>query len=88
MIKTFAKKPIKVQAVQWTGDNYEEIADFVGGIRSVYHLNDEYIIISYQTLKGDHCLRNGDWIIREVNGDIHRCEPDIFEKTYEEVTHD
>ena len=26
MIKTFAKKPIQVQAVQWTGDNYEEIA--------------------------------------------------------------
>lgn len=82
MIKAFVKKPVKVQAVQWTGDNYEEIADFIGGVRYIYHLNDEYII-SYQ--KRDHCLRNGDWIIREVNGDIHRCDPDIFEKTYEEV---
>ena len=36
MIKAFVKKPVKVQAVQWTGDNYEELVDFVGGVRSVY----------------------------------------------------
>ena len=36
MIKTFVKKPVKVQAVQWTGDNYEEISDFIGHVRSVY----------------------------------------------------
>ena len=28
MIKTFVKKPVKVQAVQWTGDNYGEISNF------------------------------------------------------------
>ena len=83
MIKTFVKKPVKVQAVQWTGDNYEEIADFIGHVRSVYHLNDEYVIIDM--LEGDCCLRNGDWIIRGVNGEIYLCESDIFEKTYEEV---
>ena len=83
MIKTFAKKPVKVQAVQWTGDNYEELADFVGHIRSVYHLNDEYIIIN--TPEGDHCLRKGDWIIQDVNGEFYPCKPDIFEQIYEEV---
>ena len=83
MIKTFVKKPVKVQAVQWTGDNYEEIADFIGHVRSVYHLNDEYVII--ETLEGGCCLRNGDWIICGVNGEIYLCESDIFEKTYVEV---
>ena len=83
MIKTFVKKPVKVQAVQWTGDNYEELADFIGHVRSVYHLNDEYVIIDM--LKGGLCLRNGDWIIRGVNGEIYLCEFDIFEKIYEEV---
>lgn len=83
MIKAFVKKPVKVQAVQWTGDNYEELADFIGHVRSVYHLNDEYVII--ETLEGCCCLRNGDWIICEVNGEIYLCESDIFEKTYEEV---
>lgn len=28
MIKTFIKKPVRVQAVQWNGDNYEEISNF------------------------------------------------------------
>ena len=83
MIKTFVKKPLKVKAVQWTGDNYEELADFIGHVRSAYHLNDEYVIIG--TLEGDCCLRNGDWIIRGVNGEIYLYESDIFEKTYEEV---
>lgn len=30
MIKTFVKKPVKIQAVQWTGENYDEIRDFIG----------------------------------------------------------
>lgn len=77
MIKTFVKKPVKVQAVQWTGDNYGEIACFVGHVRSVYHLNDEYTII--ETFEGDHYLRNGE---------IYSCDPDIFEKTYAEVIYD
>ena len=83
MIKTFVKKPVKVKAVQWTGDNYEELADFIGHVHYVYHLNDEYVII--HMLEGDYCLRNGDWIIRGVNGEIYSCESDIFEKTYVEV---
>lgn len=30
MIKTFVKKPVEIHAVQWTGDNFSEIVDFVG----------------------------------------------------------
>lgn len=83
MIKTFVKKPVKVQAVQWTGNNYEEIADFIGHVHSVYYLTDEYIIID--TPEGDRCLRKGDWIIQDVNGELYPFKPDIFEQTYEEV---
>lgn len=86
MIKTFVKKPVKVQAVQWTGDNYEELADFVGHIRFTYSLDKDSVII--ETLEGDHYARKGDWIIRGINGEFYPCKPDIFEKTYVEVTHD
>lgn len=48
MIKTFVKKPVKVQAVQWTGDNYEELADFVGHIRFTYSLEDLYEILLHR----------------------------------------
>lgn len=83
MIKTFVKKPVKVQAVQWTGDNYEELVDFVGHIRFTYSLDKDSVIIV--TLEGDHYARKGDWIIRGVNGEFYPCKPDIFEKTYAEV---
>ena len=83
MIKTFVKKPVKVKAVQWTGNNYDELADFIGHVRSVHHLNDEYVIIDIP--EGDCCLRNGDWIIRGINGKFYPCKSGIFEKTYEEV---
>ena len=29
MIKTFVKKPIEIQAVQWTGCNYDEVCNFI-----------------------------------------------------------
>lgn len=31
MIKTFVKNPIKVQAIQYTGNNYDEISRFTNG---------------------------------------------------------
>lgn len=83
MIKTFVKKPIKVQAVQWTGDNYEEIADFVEHISFPCSFDKGSVII--ETLEGNYYARKGDWIIRGINGEFYLCEPDIFEKTYEEV---
>lgn len=83
MIKTFVKKPVKVQAVQWTGNNYEEIADFVGHISFPYSIDKDSVII--ETLEGSYYARKGDWIIRGINGEFYPCKPVIFEKTYEEV---
>ena len=83
MIKTFVKNPLKVQAVQWTGNNYEEIADFVGHINFPYSFDNDSVII--ETLEGNHYAREGDWIIRGINGEFYPCKPDIFEKTYVEV---
>lgn len=39
MTKTFVKKPVAVQAVQWTGYNFDEVANFVGrdGLELYYH---------------------------------------------------
>lgn len=87
MIKNFVKKPVKIQAVQWTGDNYDEIVNFVGASRVGYsarHLDEPKLVI--YTLEGDHYALIGDWIIRGTKGEFYPCKPDIFEQTYEEVT--
>ncbi len=85
MIKSFIKKPVMVQAVQWTGDNWEEIAEFVGKdiLFTLDGLGKPYLIIN--TLEGAHNASVGDWIIRGVEGEFYPCKPDIFEQTYEET---
>ena len=45
---------------------------------------DKEIVI--HTLEGDMKASIGDYIITGVNGEKYPCKPDIFEKTYEEVT--
>lgn len=37
------------------------------------------------TLEGTMRANIGDWIIRDVNGEVYPCRSDIFESTYEIV---
>lgn len=45
---------------------------------------DKEIVI--HTLEGDMTASVGDYIITGVNGEKYPCKPDIFEKTYDEIT--
>lgn len=84
MVKTFVKKPVEVQAVQWTGNNYDEIVDFAGEWNVEWSVEYWDKLIIY-TLEGGHYVSLSDWIIRGVEGEFYSCKPDIFEQTYEEV---
>ena len=42
--------------------------------------------LTIDTLKGKMKADIGDYIIKGVNGEFYPCKPDIFDKTYEEVT--
>lgn len=90
MVKTFVKKPVQVQTVQWTGDNDEEIKEFVGKECDIIRVRTPGIKpdLIIHTLEGDHHALVGDYIIRGIKGEFYPCKPDIFEKTYKEVTHD
>lgn len=85
MIKTFVKKPVKICAVKWTGNNFDEIADFAGADSLVLIGGHRDPQLKIYTLEGDHHVTVGDWIIRGVKGEFYPCKPDIFEQTYEEV---
>jgi hypothetical protein len=77
----FRKKPIEVRAVQWRGDNLNEIAAFHHGGR--FEVSPEGTCLVIATLEGMMQARPGDWIIEGVKGEIYPCKPDIFEATYE-----
>ena len=77
----YRKKPVVVRAVQWTGNNWTEIAAF--------HRGDDFLTegakLICRTLEGSLYAQVGDWIIEGVKGEIYPCKPDIFEATYEPV---
>lgn len=87
----YRKKPVVIEAVQWTGKNFQEILNFVAetegdNARSMlaFHQNKLHI----KTLEsGDnmHVLDKKDWVIRGIKLEYYGCKPDIFEQTYEKV---
>lgn len=74
------KKPIEVEAVQWTGDNLAELRK-IDGVATIYFGDD----IKIETLEGVITASIGDYIIKDMQGKLYSCKPEIFEQTYEEV---
>jgi len=81
MIKKFRKRPVEIEAVQYTG-NFNEVMSFIG--QNHCDIINECIII--HTLEGYMKADYNDWIIKGVNGEFYPCKPDIFKKTYEAVS--
>lgn len=87
----FRKKPVVVEAIQWTDQNIEEIKKFLGqkavsSARLVHDkISDDQHNIYISTLEGEMTARVNDWIICGVQGEFYPCKPDIFELTYEKV---
>lgn len=87
----YRKKPVVIEAIQYTGDNELEIKKFVGDdlIIEPQITNQgfipKWVEIKIKTLEGDMTANIGDYIIKGVNGEFYPCKPNVFEKTYELV---
>lgn len=85
----YRKKPVEIEAIQYTFYNKKEIDEFVGKQLGEYSRNDPnniydtYLVIP--TLEGNMEANCNDWIIKGVRGEFYPCKPDIFERTYEPV---
>ena len=80
-MKRYVKKTIVVEAVQYNGNNVQEILNFCCGTVVVGMLSE----ITIKTLEGPLHVSEGDFIIKGVEGEFYPCKPDIFEKTYDVV---
>lgn len=78
MIRKYIKRPVTIEAVQYTGDNAEEIMSFVN---ENLIITDKAIVIP--TLEGNMVAVPSDYIIKGVAGEFYPCKEDIFHKTYE-----
>ena len=83
MTQTYQYKTDKVEAIKWTGKNYDEVKEFLGNI---------------QVIKGNNSLRilhNGfsyvdgqEWIIRHKDGEVTTDHNSHFIRTFEKVPYE
>lgn len=88
----YVKKPVVIEAVQWTGLNLREIKSFAGESLE-YEIYDAawqagvgvppQVHMVIKTLEGEMKVSEGDYIIKGVHGEFYPCKPDIFSETYE-----
>ena len=92
MIKRYRKKPVVIEAIRWTGTNLKEVKEFAGGNIGYEEVCSGERLLTVTTLESNknvntkHCALVGDYIIKGIEGEFYPCKPDIFNKTYEEVT--
>ena len=90
-VQKFRKKPVVIEAMKLTRENYIDVYLWMSTSweeRSVSQLVDGTVEIYIHTLEGNMTARQGDWIIKGVQGEFYPCKPDIFEQTYEPATPD
>ena len=86
MVKTYVKKPIQIEAIQWNGKNFDEIKAFCKDAMLAY--DGELIIPTLEDgkfIKAKHVATEGDYVIKGIRGEFYFCKEDIFNETYEEV---
>lgn len=88
----YRKKPVAVEALQWTGSNPGTMYDFTG--------LDNFEVLSPDDVWEDALeataavrdmlhegtwipLHTGDWVIKGVRGEFYPCRQSVFEETYE-----
>lgn len=79
----YTKKPVEIEAVQWTGENLLEVLNFCSNCFS-YEKNGQKVL-TISTLEGNMNASHGDFIIKGIKGEFYACKPDIFEMTYDKV---
>lgn len=80
--RNFRKKPVEIQAMEYTRETCRAIHDWMGLEHADHDLDcDAGIFID--TLEGQMRASLGDFIIKGVQGEFYACKPDIFDQTYE-----
>lgn len=89
--KRFRKKPVEVEAIQFDGSNFLAVETFTSGrfhdVLPEDRLDDPDITAEvwdelHSTWVG---VKDGQWIIRGVQGEFYPCDADVFAATYEAV---
>lgn len=76
----FRKKPIIIEAIQYTGNNHIEVVKHLAEWEATYSLLGG--VFRIVTPEGEMRVNESDWIIRGIMGEVYPCRADIFKETY------
>ena len=91
----YRTKPFEIEAIQWTGENAEEIKTFVG--QNTYNGQDDFLLpneitgVWLNAHVWDYLQKTwvpvniNDYIIKGMKGEFYPCDPEVFESKYEPV---
>lgn len=79
----YRKKPVVIEAIRFTGDNWADVERFAPG-----HVIEEFAGSPCEVYDNLHdtwvAFDKGDWIIKGVKGEFYPCVDTVFQETYEE----
>lgn len=79
----FRKRALDIEAVQWTGDNIDEVRRFTNNEADIDEATGELAIA---TLEGVMFTEPGGWVIRGIHGEFYACEASVFADSYDPVS--
>lgn len=77
----YRKRPVVIDAEQWTGSNLNSDESMFQDPRVIIKRDGSEFIVA--TLEGSMTGKIGDWLIRGVKNELHPCRQDIFSASYE-----
>ena len=88
-VKNYKRKPTVVQAIQFTGNNFNDVNNFAGNrlildsFTPVIHPIKGYIKSGFfETPMGNFRLDEGDYIVKDLDGMFYPCDEKSFNLLY------
>lgn len=95
----FRKRPVEIEAVQFTGTNWPTVNQFVGktaedddgelhwGFAPAHRdIHPDVLAVVWDKLHSTWVgVKAGQWIIKGIQGEFYPCDPEVFHATYEEI---
>lgn len=80
MVKQYKKRPLVVEALQWTGVNFDEMSEFCNVIKDRHGTT-----ITLDTLEGPMMAYAGAYVVKGLVGEYWAVREDVFKGSYDPV---
>lgn len=80
----YRKLPVEIEAMRLEStDDISNLTEWMGRDVSIQWMGQGGFGIRIETLEGTTLARQGDWVIKGVQGEFYPCKPGIFNATYD-----